>query len=57
MANKKPKKEAEAGLCRDCWRWQTFKNNCIYFWDNKSECSKFMKHQMDEERYVRKNLV
>jgi len=51
------KKEIDAGVCENCWRYRTFKHECIYFWENKSECSKFLKHQADEDRYVRRSLI
>ena len=55
---KEAKKEAkDVGVCKDCWRYSQFKNECNFFWENKSECSKFMNHQMDEERYRRRGLV
>lgn len=55
---KEAKKEAkDVGVCKDCWRYQQFKEGCDFFWENKSECSKFMNHQMDEERYKRRELV
>jgi len=58
MAKKKSAKKAvDIGVCKGCWRYETFKENCMYFWENKSECSKFMKHMNDEERYVAKNML
>jgi hypothetical protein len=54
---KSPKKEkTELGVCANCWRYAAFKEDCMFFWENKSECSKFMRHQFDEERHVRKGL-
>ena len=51
------KEKTELGVCANCWRFSAFKNDCTFFWGNKSECSKFMKHQYDEERFVRKGLL
>lgn len=50
------KEKTEIGVCESCWRYQTFKNDCTFFWENKSECSKFLRNQYDEERHVRKGL-
>ena len=58
MAKKKTAKKAvDLGVCENCWRYATFKNKCTFFWENKSECSKFMNHQFDEERHIRKDLL
>ncbi|MEM4336618.1 MAG: hypothetical protein QXG86_01285 [Candidatus Woesearchaeota archaeon] len=54
--NKEKKQKKDLGVCADCWRYAQFKEDCYFFWESKSECSKFMKHQLDEERYVRKNV-
>jgi len=54
--SKKKGKTAEGTVCSGCWRFEAFKDKCTYFWENKSECSKFMKHMYDEERHVRKAL-
>ncbi len=58
-AKKTPKKAEikEPGVCSNCWRFSAFKHECIYFWENKSECSKFLSHQNDEERYVKRNFL
>jgi len=54
---KKKESKKEAGVCRDCWRYKQFKEDCHFFWENKSECSKFLEHQMAEEKYMRKSLI
>lgn len=38
-------------LCTDCWRYQTFKDKCHFFWEDKRECSKWISHEADEEQY------
>lgn len=38
-------------LCNNCWRWQTFKDDCHFHWEGKRECSRHIDHQLDQERY------
>ncbi len=53
----KEKNAMKDSVCSNCWRYSAFKEKCMYFWENKSECSKFMNHQFDEERYVKKSIL
>lgn len=60
MAKKKAIKKTAAidsGVCSNCWRYSAFKDECMYFWENKNECSKFLRHQYDEEQYERKRFL
>jgi len=60
MQRKKETKQAKKqnlGVCSSCWRYKQFKDNCHFFWENKSECSKFLEHQLAEEKYARKGIV
>ena len=38
-------------LCKECWRYKTFKKDCHYFWEEKIECSMFMDNELSQPRY------
>ena len=38
-------------LCKECWRYQSFKEDCHFHWEGKQECTKFMEHEQDEEKF------
>lgn len=38
-------------LCKDCWIWQQFKEDCYFHWKGKRECTRFVKHQFDTEQF------
>ncbi|MBR9691126.1 hypothetical protein GOV08_05585 [Candidatus Woesearchaeota archaeon] len=39
-------------LCIPCWRWGQFKTDCHFHWEGKRECSRFLEHQLDVEKYM-----
>lgn len=38
-------------LCKECWRYETFKEKCHFYWEEKRECSRWISHETDEEKY------
>ncbi len=38
-------------VCKDCWKYQAFKEKCFFYWKNKKECSKWTSGPGSEESY------
>lgn len=38
-------------LCKDCWRYASFKEDCNFHWEGKQECSRHMEHETAEEKF------
>ena len=39
-------------ICEDCWRWKKYKHECMFFWEGKTECSKFKFSEDSEDKFV-----
>ena len=38
-------------VCKGCHKYKTFKKDCWFYWDEKTECSKFQLNDEDNEHY------
>lgn len=43
----------KAPICDGCYNWKLFKEKCWFFWEGKTECSKFRSDEDDEGHYKR----
>ena len=44
-------REEKNNLCKDCWKWQEFKEKCFFYWKNKSSCSQFQDSVNSKEQF------
>ena len=37
-------------LCKNCYNWKVYKENCWFYWKNKTKCSQFVDIKTGEKR-------
>jgi hypothetical protein len=42
------KSEKTAPVCEGCHKWQVFKQDCYFFWEDKKVCSAFSDQEGNE---------